>query len=96
MLGGLIIAGAGTDDGWRWVFLVNLLIGAAAVPAAAWLLPRGRSRVRRQFDPAGLCLLSAGLLLLLIPLVEGQQENWPAWCYACFGGCAVAFALLAW
>jgi len=96
VLGGLIIAGAGAHDGWRWVFLVNLLIGAVALPMAAWQLPRARSRVRRQFDPAGLCLLSAGLLLLLIPLVEGQQEGWPAWCYACFGGCVVAFALLAW
>ena len=96
LLGGLIIAGAGARDGWRWVFLVNLLIGAVALPLAAWQLPRAQSRVRRKFDLAGLLLLSAALLLLLIPLVEGQQESWPAWCYACFGGCAVAFALLAW
>jgi MFS family permease len=33
---------------------------------------------------------------LLIPLVEGEQAGWPAWCYACFGGCLAAFALLAW
>jgi MFS family permease len=96
VLGGLIIAGAGDTDGWRWVFLVNLFIGAVALPTAARLLPRAPSHTRRQFDPAGLFLLSAGLLLLLIPLVEGQQEGWPAWCYACFGGCVVAFALLAW
>ncbi len=96
LLGGLIIAGAGARDGWRWVFLVNLLIGAVALPLAAWQLPRAQSRVRRKFDLAGLLLLSAALLLLLIPLVEGQQESWPAWCYACFGGCVVAFALLAW
>jgi EmrB/QacA subfamily drug resistance transporter len=96
VLGGLIIAGAGTRDGWRWVFLVNLFIGAIALPAAARLLPRARSRLRRQFDPVGLCLLSAGLLLLLIPLVEGEQAGWPDWCYACFGGCAAAFAVLAW
>jgi EmrB/QacA subfamily drug resistance transporter len=96
VLGGLIIAAAGARDGWRAVFLVNLLIGAVALPLAARLLPRARSRTRRQFDPAGLCLLSGGLLLLLIPLVEGQQAGWPAWCYACLGGCVAAFALLAW
>ena len=95
VLGGLIIASTGAHDGWRWVFLVNLFIGAVALPVAAWQLPRARSLVRRQFDPAGLCLLSAGLLLLLIPLVEGAQAGWPAWCFACFGGGAVAFALLA-
>jgi EmrB/QacA subfamily drug resistance transporter len=95
VLGGLIIASAGAGDGWRWVFGVNLLIGAVVLPMAAWQLPRARSRIRRRFDPAGLCLLSAGLLLLLIPLVEGEQAGWPAWCYACFGGCVVAFAVLA-
>ncbi len=96
VLGGLIIAGAGAREGWRWVFLVNLLIGAVALPMAAWQLPRARSRIRRQFDPAGLCLLTAGLLLLLIPLVEGEQAGWPAWCYMSFAGCVIAFALLAW
>lgn len=95
VLGGLIITGAGTQSGWRWVFLVNLIIGAVALPVAARLLPRARTRTRREFDPVGLLLLSAGLLLLLIPLVEGQQENWPAWCYACLGGCVVMFAALA-
>ena len=95
VLGGLIIAGAGTADGWRWVFLVNVLIGVVAVPMAAWQLPRTRSRVPRQFDPVGLCLLSAGLLLLLIPLVEGQQEGWPTWCYACLGASVIVLALLA-
>src|SRR5579875_976623 len=96
VLGGLIIAGAGAHDGWRWVFLVNLFIGAVALPMAAWQLPRARSRTPRRFDPMGLVLLSAGLPLLLIPLAEGEQVGWPAWCYLCFGGCVIAFALLAW
>jgi EmrB/QacA subfamily drug resistance transporter len=96
VLGGLIIAAAGERDGWRWVFLVNLFIGAVALPLAAWLLPRASSRTRRGFDPAGLALLSAGLLLLLIPLVEGEQDGWPAWTFVCFGGCVLVFALLAW
>ena len=28
LLGGVIIAAAGASDGWRWVFLVNLFVGA--------------------------------------------------------------------
>ena len=71
LLGGVIIAVAGTANGWRWVFLVNLVIGAVTVPLAAWRLPRARARTRRGFDPAGLSLLTAGLLLLLIPLGRG-------------------------
>jgi len=43
-LGGLIIAAAGSADGWRWVFLVDLFIGAVAIPLALWQLPRGAVR----------------------------------------------------
>ena len=95
LLGGLIIAGVGADDGWRWVFLVNLFIGAVAIPMAAWRLPRAEAYTKRGFDPAGLVLLTGGLLLLLIPLVEGQAAGWPAWTWICFGGCVIVFALLA-
>jgi EmrB/QacA subfamily drug resistance transporter len=95
LLGGLIIAGVGARDGWRWVFLVNLFIGAVAIPMAAWRLPKTAGQVRRGFDPVGLGLLTGGLLLLLIPLVEGQQDGWPAWTWTCFGGCVAVFALLA-
>jgi len=95
LLGGLIIAGIGTQDGWRWVFLVNLFIGAVAIPMAAWRLPRAEARTKRGFDPVGLGLLTGGLLLLLIPLVAGQQDGWPAWTWICFGCCVVVFALLA-
>ncbi|MGO8959928.1 MAG: MFS transporter [Streptosporangiaceae bacterium] len=95
LLGGLIIAGAGTDTGWRWVFLVNLFIGAAAIPLAALRLPRTVSRTNRGFDPVGLLLLTGGLLLLLIPLTEGQQDGWPTWIWISFGCCAVVFSVLA-
>jgi EmrB/QacA subfamily drug resistance transporter len=95
LLGGLIIAGAGTEDGWRWVFLVNLFIGAVAIPMAAWRLPEAVTRTMRGFDPVGLALLTSGLLLLLIPLVAGQQDGWPVWTWICFGCCVAVFGLLA-
>ena len=94
VLGGVIIAGVGTHEGWRWVFLVNLIIGAIALPVAAKQLPRAKSLTPRRFDPVGLVLLVLGLVLLLVPMVEGQQFGWPLWCYACFGACAVVFVAL--
>ena len=95
LLGGVIIAAAGASDGWRWVFLVNLFVGAVAIPLAAWRLPTATAHTRRGFDPVGLGLLTGGLLLLLIPLVQGRQDGWPAWTWISFGGCVIVFAALA-
>ena len=51
LLGGLIIGGVGPADGWRWVFLVNLFIGAVAIPMAAWRLPRAETRHQARLRP---------------------------------------------
>ncbi len=95
ILGGLIIAAAGESGGWRWVFLVNLLIGAVILPLAWWQLPARARGSRRGLDPVGLALLTAGLLLLLVPLTDGQSAGWPLWCYLSLGGSALALCLLA-
>ncbi len=87
LLGGLLIAAAGPADGWRWVFYVNVPIGLAALPAAYRLLPSHRQLRKREtgqehtarggrpegLDPVGVLLLAAGVVLILLPLVEEQQ-----------------------
>ncbi|MFQ3556540.1 MFS transporter [Streptomyces gramineus] len=77
LAGGLIIDAAGTGDGWRWVFFVNLPIGVAAFAAGLRLLPRfpGSPGRREEFDPVGVVLLGAGVLALMLPLVQEQQWN---------------------
>ena len=32
-------------------------------------------------DPAGVITLSAAVLALVLPLVLGHEEGWPAWCW---------------
>ncbi|MET7981781.1 MFS transporter [Streptomyces sp. NPDC005281] len=74
LAGGLLIDAVGTDDGWRWVFFVNLPIGVAAFVAGLRLLPRFPSTGRREeFDPFGVLLLGAAVLALMLPLVQEQQ-----------------------
>ncbi|MFB8117075.1 MFS transporter [Streptomyces sp. NPDC055962] len=78
LLGGLLIQGAGAQEGWRWVFYVNLPIGIVCLLLARRLLPDtpSASRVRpRDLDPVGVLLLGAGVLALLLPFVQAQQ--WP-------------------
>lgn len=96
LIGGVLIELAGVHDGWRWVFLVNVFVGAVEVPAAAMLLPRRQEREAHRLDPVGNALLAGTLLLLLVPLVEGRGAGWPAWSWICLAGCLPAGAVLAW
>ncbi|WRZ88165.1 MFS transporter [Streptomyces sp. NBC_01007] len=75
LAGGLLIDAVGTDDGWRWVFFVNLPIGVAAFAAGLRLLPRfpAATGKREKFDPFGVLLLGAAVLALMLPLVQMQQ-----------------------
>jgi EmrB/QacA subfamily drug resistance transporter len=75
LLGGALIAAFGTDTGWRWVFFINLPIGLAAMPLAWRLLPKPErgERQRHDYDPVGVGLLGAGIVVLLLPLVQEQQ-----------------------
>ena len=73
VLGGAIIALAGEENGWRWLFLVNVPIGLVAMVAIARLVP-GQSATDAardsRVDVPGALLLGAGVLCLLYPLVS--------------------------
>lgn len=79
--GGLIIQAFGESEGWRWVFYVNLPIGVLTALFAIRMLPAGDAHADRsnRMDWLGVLLLSGALTAVLIPLIQGQQENWPAW-----------------
>lgn len=82
--GGLIIQAFGDENGWRLVFWVNLPIGIVGLVAAAVLLPSKtdtEQTARPGIDWLGLLLISAGLIALLVPLIEGQESGWPMWTY---------------
>jgi EmrB/QacA subfamily drug resistance transporter len=97
LVGGLLIQAAGVEHGWRWVFLVNVPIGLVAVPLAFALLPKDTAhRNRQRVDVVGVALLSAALLALLVPLIEGQRLGWPAWTYGCLALSVLLLAVLAW
>ncbi|MBN1240798.1 MAG: DHA2 family efflux MFS transporter permease subunit [Gammaproteobacteria bacterium] len=55
---------------WRWLFWINVPVGAAALVAARNVLPRGTPNAARALDVAGLALLAIGLPLLLFGAAE--------------------------
>jgi MFS transporter, DHA2 family, multidrug resistance protein len=68
-----------TDNwSWRWVFYINIPIGAAAVVLAWLFVPEStteRPAVRRV-DVPGLVLLVVGVAALQFVLDRGQIEDW--------------------
>src|SRR5579863_1535162 len=85
LAGGLIIRNDITGGSWRWIFLVNLPIGIAALIAATRLISESRAPNATRLDLGGFALSTVGILLLVYPLVEGQVAGWPAWTFICMG-----------
>ena len=72
-LGGLIVEVAD----WRWIFLVNLPLGAAVIAAGLRGLDESRDPAATGLpDLAGAALAAAALGLLALGLVEGNNWGW--------------------
>jgi EmrB/QacA subfamily drug resistance transporter len=61
---------------WRWIFLVNIPIGIAAVVLSAKQLRESSDPGQSHLDPVGLVTLTGGLLALVLGLIEGNQRGW--------------------
>ena len=73
LLGGVLIGALS----WRWVFFVNLPIGAASLAVGAVVIRESRDeRADRRLDPGGIGLLSATLFCLVWGLVQAEQHGW--------------------
>jgi EmrB/QacA subfamily drug resistance transporter len=71
-LGGLLV----TAFDWRWIFFVNLPIGALVLLITPVIIPDVRPGRRHRIDLPGVLLASAALLAICYGLVEGQRYNW--------------------
>jgi MFS family permease len=108
VLGGVVVTADLFGTGWRPVFAINVPIGivlAAAVPRlvppdetstgapaagrAAGAPAAGRAG---QLDLAGLAAAACAVLLIVLPLVLGPEEGWPAWGFGCIAAGAVLAA----
>ena len=73
---GPVLGGWLTDSfDWRWVFMVNVPVGALATVMLLRFMPRS-PRASRKFDLFGFAMLGLALGCLQLLLERGQQQDW--------------------
>jgi len=84
--------------GWRWVFLVNVPIGIAALFVVNRTLHLRHTRLDHRIDFGGAAALTVGLVPLLLVAEQGREWGWGSGqsilCYAIGLLGAVAFFLI--
>ncbi|GIJ52421.1 MFS transporter [Virgisporangium aliadipatigenens] len=89
---GPVVGGLLVEASWRWIFLVNVPVGALALVAAARIVRPSRDpSVTRLPDLGGAALLATGVGALTLGLVQGPAWGW----LSLRSGAAWAVAVLA-
>ena len=72
VLGGVLTTGLS----WRWIFLVNIPVGIAALVVTLRAVAESRDPAARPVDWAGLVTFSTGLGALVFGLIRGGEDGW--------------------
>jgi MFS family permease len=93
VLGGVLVSANLFGTAWRPIFLINVPIGIILLIMAASFLPPDQRHQGQQLDLGGVAALSIALVLLVVPLVLGQEAGWPVWVWICLLASLPAFAI---
>ena len=78
LIGGILVQANVAGLGWRTCFLINVPVGVLALTFAPRVVPESHDPRSSTIDWAGTALVTAGLIAIVLPLIEGRQHGWPA------------------
>lgn len=93
VLGGVLVRADLFGTGGRPVFLVNVPVGLVLLLVGHRVLPGDDARARERahgLDLSGPLLLGSAVSLLTVPLVLGQEEDWPLWAWLSLAAAVVS------
>jgi EmrB/QacA subfamily drug resistance transporter len=85
VVGGILTSGLS----WKWIFFVNIPIGAFAVAVTIWRVDESRQEGARRPDWTGFAVFTAALVSLVYGLIRSSEKGWTE------TGVLVLFALAA-
>jgi EmrB/QacA subfamily drug resistance transporter len=74
--GPLVGGGLTTAFGWRSIFIINIPLGIFALVATAKYVRESRDPEPRRIDWRGQIVLTGGLFLLVLALLQGNDTGW--------------------
>ncbi|MFD0355214.1 MFS transporter [Streptomyces sp. NPDC127110] len=77
---------------WRTIFLINLPVGIAAVLLGRAFISESKAPKALRLDLVGVLLATLALVMLIYPLTQGRENDWPLWGFASMIASPVVFA----
>ncbi|NDU71687.1 MFS transporter [Actinomadura sp. DSM 109109] len=93
LLGGLLVDADLFGLGWRTIFWINVPVSVLALAIGAKVLPESRSASTAPLDLRGALLAAAGILLLLLPIIQTESWGWGWGSHALLAGAVAVLGI---